>query len=293
MLSTLQPPLIRLTNLFPHRQVYAKCEFLAPSGCFKIRGAVHLLEHLSRVGGTKQLLVPSMGNTAMGIAVGARAYGFAVAAVVPQTLSRAKDEKLQALGVELIKIAGGGSELIRRATELAKERGAYFIHPHLDPLWTDGYQAIAQEILQQLPACPSLVFPLGGGGLLMGLTEYLLQHPAPVKLYGCEAYNYPTYTPFHHARSATVAEGLCLEIPHPRVQERIAAAHVELALVKEPDICLAMAELFQKQGLVVEGSSAVTTAFVKAHLDKLADPVSVILTGENITRDDFYRVIQE
>src|SRR5262245_11794314 len=133
MLETVQPPLVRLSNLFPDRQVYAKCEFLAPSGCFKIRGALNLLQYLSRQEGTRQLVVPSMGNTALGSAVGAKAYGFATAAVVPQTLSRAKDEKLRALGVELIKIAGGGSDLIRRATEIARERQAYFVHPHLDP----------------------------------------------------------------------------------------------------------------------------------------------------------------
>jgi hypothetical protein len=66
MLLPIHAPLIRLGNLFPDREVYAKCEFLAPSGCFKIRGAMHLLEHLSREGRTKQLVVPSMGNTALG-----------------------------------------------------------------------------------------------------------------------------------------------------------------------------------------------------------------------------------
>src|SRR5881409_1599711 len=105
-------PLIRLGNLFPSRAVYAKCEFLAPSGCFKIRGAAHLLDHLRRAGRTPPLVVPSMGNTALGAAVGARAFGFAMTGVVPQTIARAKDEKLQALGVELVKIAGGGRDLL-------------------------------------------------------------------------------------------------------------------------------------------------------------------------------------
>src|SRR5262249_58588169 len=131
----------------PDRKVYAKCEFLAPSGCFKIRGAVHLLDHLSREGGARQLIVPSMGNTALGAAVGAKAFGFGMIGVVPQTIARAKDEKLRALGVDLVKIDGKGSELLRRATEIARERGGYFVHPHLDPLWTDGYESIAAEIL--------------------------------------------------------------------------------------------------------------------------------------------------
>src|SRR5215831_14060560 len=184
MLAAVPTPLVRLSNLFPRRQVWAKCEHLALSGCFKIRGAVHLLEHLNRQGGSRQLVVPSMGNTALGVAVGARAFGFRVVGVVPQTISRAKDEKLQALGVDLLKIAGGGSDLIHTAMQVAREREAYFVHPHLDPLWTDGYQAIAREILQGLPGCRSLVFPVGGGGLLMGLTEYLGQHPASIQLIG-------------------------------------------------------------------------------------------------------------
>src|SRR6516225_7060758 len=138
MLPPLQTPLIRLGNLFPQRAVHAKCEFLAPSGCFKIRGAAHLLERLSPEGGPRHLVVPSMGNTALGAAAGAQAFGFTMTGVVPQTIAQAKDEKLRALGVELVKVAGGGSDLLRHATELAKERGGYFVHPHLDPLWTDG-----------------------------------------------------------------------------------------------------------------------------------------------------------
>src|SRR5204862_1619393 len=179
-LPPFQVPLVRLGNLFPRRAVYAKCEFLAPSGCFKVRGATHLLEHLSREGGTRQLVVPSMGNTALGAAVAAKAFGFGMVGVVPKTIARDKDEKLQALGVELIKIAGGGSDLLRRATDLAQERGAYFVHPHLDPLWTDGYQAIAAEVLRDLPDCRSLVIPVGGGGLLMGLLAHVQKTASPV-----------------------------------------------------------------------------------------------------------------
>jgi threonine dehydratase len=195
MLSLMQTPSIRLGNLFPRHDVYAKCEFVAPSGCFKIRGAAHLLDHLRREGDTRQLIVPSMGNTALGAATGAQAFGFTMTGVVPQTIARAKDEKLRALGVELIKIAGGGSDLLRCATDLAKERGGYFVHPHLDPRWTDGYQSIAAEAVRDLPGCRSLVFPVGGGGLLMGLLAYLRNNPAPVRLFGCEPYNYPKYAP--------------------------------------------------------------------------------------------------
>ena len=293
MLSLVPTPLIRLSNLFPQVEVHAKCEFLAPSGCFKIRGAAHLLEHLQREGRSPELIVPSMGNTALGAAVGAKAFGFKMTGVVPTTISKAKDEKLQALGVELVKITGGGSELLRRATVLAEERGGYFVHPHLDPLWTDGYQSIAAEVLDDLPNCGSLVFPVGGGGLLMGLLAHLRKFPSPVKLLGCEPYNYPKYARFDHARSTTIADGLLLETPHPSVQQAIVEANVAINLVVEDDIRAALRDIYQTQGLVIEPSSAITLAFVKTHAAELPPPLCVILTGENITREHHRRLIGE
>jgi threonine dehydratase len=291
MLATTPTPLVRLSNLFPTRHIYAKCEHLAPSGCFKIRGAVHLLNRLGQDGRTRHLVVPSMGNTALGIAVGARAFGFTVTGVVPQTIGRDKDEKLQALGVELVKITGGGSDLLRRATEIAKERGAYFIHPHLDPLWTDGYRIILEEVLRELPECRTLVFPVGGGGLLMGLTESLRRLPAPPRPIGCEAYNFPTYAAYTHARTRTIADGLVLDDPHPVVRERIAADGVAMRLVGEDEIRAAMAKLYRLQGLAVEPSSAITVAYAQAHAEEIAEPACVILTGCNIAWEDFVRLI--
>jgi threonine dehydratase len=286
-----QTPLIRLGNLFPEHQVYAKCEFLSPSGSFKTRGANHLLSRLSREERARQLVVPSMGNTALGAALGAREFGFTMTGVVPLTISRAKDEKLRALGVELVKIPGGGTDVLRRATLVAEERGAYFVHPHLDAQWTDGYQAIAEEVLRELPSCRSLVIPVGGGGLLMGLTECFLRHPAPIKLVGCEAYNFPTYARFDHARSPTIADGLILEEPHARVAERIANLGIPIHLVRDDDIRRAMADLYWRHALVVEPSSAITVALVRASGAALEEPVCVVLTGANIAREEFGRLI--
>lgn len=291
MLGTTSTPLVRLSNLFGEAPVFAKCEHLAPSGCFKIRGAVHLLNHLGREGRRPSLVVPSMGNTALGIAVAAKVFGFSVTGVVPQTISRDKDEKLHALGVELVKVAGDCNALLSRATEVAQQSGAYFVHPHLDPLWTDGYQIIVEEILRELPDCRTLVFPVGGGGLLMGLTEYLRRRSTPLQLIGCEAYNFPTYAPYTHPRTRTIADGLVLDDPHPAVRERIVVDHVEVRLVSEADIRAAMAELYHRQGLIVEPSSAITVALLRANAEKIESPVCVILTGANIAWEDFARLI--
>src|SRR5262249_22134729 len=120
-----------------------------------------------------------------------------------------------------------------------------------------------------------------------------LRAPARLQLFGCEAYNFPTYARHDHARTKTIADGLVLDVPHPKVQERIAAQAVAIRTVTDDEIRTAMAELYVKQGLLVEPSSAITAAFVKAHRDELEDPVCVILTGENITREDFFGLIME
>ena len=292
MLPLPPTPLVRLGNLFPEHPVFAKCEFLAPSGCFKIRGAVHLIESLIREDRRPELIVPSSGNTAVGAAVAAKALGFRMVGVVPETIARAKDDKLRALGVELVKITGGGSELLRRATELAQERGGYFVHPHLDPLWTDGYQSIAAEIHDLLPSCRSIVLPVGGGGLLMGLAKQLTASPACPRLFGCEPYSYPKYAQFDHSRGKTIADGLVLEFPHPAVQQVIAERRISISLVAEADIRRALAALYETQGLMVEPSSAITLAFVMNHLDELNGPICVILTGENIAREDHTKLCQ-
>ncbi len=289
----MRTPLVRLGNLFPDAPVYGKCEFLAPSGCFKIRGAVHLLEHLRAEGKSGQpLVVPSMGNTALGAAVGARSYGFRMVGVVPTTISRAKDEKLQALDVELLKIQGGGNDLLRRAVDVARERNGYMVHPHLDPLWTDGYQAIAEEIFEELPGCRAIVFPVGGGGLLMGLAEYVDRNRLDVQLVGCEPYNYPKYGTFHHERSRTLADGLLLETPHAKVKERIESQGIAIHLVPEKSVQAALRAVYWKQGLLIEPSSAVPVAHLLAG-SNWSGPVCVVLTGGNIAREDFDRILQE
>ena len=123
----------------------------------------------------------------------------------------------------------------------------------------------------------------------MGLTEHLRQGSAALRLFGCEPYNYPKYARFEHARSATIADGLILETPHPEVQERIAEDKTAVPLVSEADIRTALRDLFERHALMVEPSSAITTAFVKTHAAELDDPVCVVLTGGNITGEDHAR----
>src|SRR5205085_12511998 len=142
-----------------------------------------------------------------------------------------------------------------------------------------------------LPACHSIVIPVGGGGLLMGLLGHLQESGAPVRLFGCEPYSYPKYASFSHARSNTIADGLKLEKPHPKVQQAIAEAGIPIWLIAEQEIRAALKSIFDAQALVIEPSSAIALAAVKAHAAELQDPICVVLTGENIAREDHARLM--
>jgi threonine dehydratase len=64
-------------------------------------------------------------------------------------------------------------------------------------------------------------------------------------------------------------------------------------MVPDAEIKSAMKELYREQSLLVEPSSAVTVAYVRSHLHELPEPVCAILTGDNITREDFFGMIAQ
>jgi threonine dehydratase len=75
------------------------------------------------------------------------------------------------------------------------------------------------------------------------------------------------------------------------VQRVIAEDRIAIALVSEADIRASLKELWATQALVVEPSSATTLAFGKAHAGELEEPICVVLTGENIAREDHARLV--
>ncbi len=209
MLPIPPTPLVRLANLFPTREVYAKCEFLAPSGCFKIRGATHLLEHLQ----------PGGANPATGRAVdgehGPRRGRRCTGVRLRHDRRRAADHR-PGQGREA---ASPGRRVRSRSPAVAatccaapptSPRSA--AATSCIPTWIrSGPTATSPSPPRFCTPCPTAArscFPVGGGGLLMGLLAYLRNNPAPVRLFGCEPYNYPKYARFDHARSTTIADGL-------------------------------------------------------------------------------------
>jgi len=74
------------------------------------------------------------------------------------------------------------------------------------------------------------------------------------------------------------------------VQKAIADSGVAISLVTEAEIRSALRDLFESQGLEVEPSSAITVGFLKANTE-LDEPVCVVLTGENIVREDHARLM--
>jgi threonine dehydratase len=153
----------------------------------------------------------------------------------------------------------------------------------------------------------TLVTPVGGGGLAAGLAVWGRERARrPVRLVGVEA---AASSPVAAAVGAgsivpvtvedTLADGLAGNLEPGSVTPGLIGSDTTLAAVTEDEIVEAMRWLFSRHGLVVEGSAAVGLAAllagkVPAHaLEGVLDgaPLVVLLTGRNVTRATYARVL--
>lgn len=188
-------PLVRIQRLSPNPDValYAKLEFLNPTGSVKDRVAKALIEDLEasgRLGPESIILEPTSGNTGIALAMIARRKGYRVAVVLPDNVTRERRQLLGLFGAHIIDSPGGlGSN---GAVALAKELVAR------DPRYVMPYQygnpanpgvhasTTAEEILADCPEIDVFVAGLGTGGTLMGVGRRLKQHRSDIRVIAAE-----------------------------------------------------------------------------------------------------------
>jgi L-serine/L-threonine ammonia-lyase len=145
---------------------------LQASGSFKLRGVGRLVQQ--RVAeGAKAVVCASGGNAGMAAALAARACEVPVTIVVPQTTASAVREAITARGAKVVVHGAVWDEAHERATVLAKEQGAVYVHPFDDPLLWHGHATLIDEVVRAGVAFDCVVASVGGGGLLAGIVEGL------------------------------------------------------------------------------------------------------------------------
>ena len=155
-------------------KVYLKPENMQYTGAYKLRGAYYKISTLSEEDRAKGLITASAGNHAQGVAYAAKAFGCKATIVMPTVTPLIKVNRTKSYGAEVVLHGDVYDDACAKAYELAEEYGYTFVHPFDDLDVATGQGTIAMEIVQELPTVDYILAPIGGGGLITGVTGMLL-----------------------------------------------------------------------------------------------------------------------
>ena len=278
-----------------------KAENLQPVGAFKLRGAWHRLTALDEVSRARGVVAFSSGNHAQGIAWAARRLGIAATIVMPADAPPSKREGTLALGAEIVDYdrATESRELIAR--RLAEARGATLV-PSFDDPWviegqgSAGIEAAAQMAALGLPAPTHVVSPCGGGGLAAGLTLALPE--AKVTVVEPEGWDDMRRSleagwiePVGDNPPPTACDSLQTTRVSPLTFEVLARRGAEGVAVSEADVAAAQRFAAERLRLVVEPGGAVALAALLTGKVTPTDGMLVLLSGGNVNRAAYARVL--
>ncbi len=171
-------PLITMEplNMLLKYQVYLKAESLLPSGAFKFRGAFNKISWLKEnYGDNVEVVTASSGNHGMAVALSSRLLGLKATVVVPSITPEIKKECIRSFGADIIVSGATYDDSFLEACRIAEEKGCYYVHSVSDVEVLGGQGTISLEIIRQLPDVEQIVVPLGGGGLITGISYAIKQ----------------------------------------------------------------------------------------------------------------------
>jgi threonine dehydratase len=257
-----------------NNQVLLKREDLQSVFSFKLRGAYNRIANLSETVASRGAVCASAGNHAQGVALAAKRRGIPAVVVMPQTTPQIKIQAVQDLGAEVVLHGDDYDSAYDRALTLSRERNLVFVHPFDDPDVIAGQGTIGVEILRQTGGNVDAIFvPIGGGGLIAGISVYVKYLYPNVRVIGVEPEDAASmYESLRAGKRVTLdrvgifADGVAVK----RVGEETFAlcrTYVdEILLVDTDEICAAIQDVFEDTRSIVEPAGALAVAGVKKYV---------------------------
>ena len=269
-------------------EVWLKFENLQFTASFKERGALNKLLLLGEDGRRRGVIAMSAGNHAQGVAYHARRLGTRAVIVMPRGTPNNKVRSTQVLGAEVVLEGDTLAEAASHAHKLEAREGLTFIHPYDDAAIVAGQGTVALEMLEQAPGLDVLVVPVGGGGLIAGMTVAAKALKPGIEVLGVESKAYcAMYQRLNElpveVGGDTIAEGLAVrdvgELPLKLIKELVK----EILIVEEETIERAIVCLIEIEKTVAEGAGAAGLAALLAHPALFAGKrVGIPICGGNI-----------
>jgi threonine dehydratase len=291
-------PVVAAPQLGPG--ISLKLETMQPTGSFKVRGGMAAVAATLRADPDRAVIGSSAGNHGLGLAYASSQLGARVTVIVPRLASAAKVSAIQQFDVRLVLHGEEYGEAEAHALDLAAQDGSRYVSPYNDPDVIAGQATIARELLEQVPNLGTVVVPVGGGGLVSGVTLGLAG--SGVRVIGVESEASPSMTAAVAAGhivpitvEPTLADGLSGNLEPGAITVDVAlSGGVEILTVSEADIRSAMAFSAHKMGLVIEGAGAVGVAALRTGRigpDPDGKETVVLLTGRNVAPGTLQEVL--
>lgn len=294
-------PLDRSRALSDHvgGPVFVKCENLQRTGSFKIRGAYNRIARLSgseRMGG---VVAASAGNHAQGVALAASLAGVRSTVYMPAAASLPKVEATKRYGAEVELVGKDFGEAFARAVEYTESCGATFVHPFDHPHVIAGQGTVGLEIIEQLPEVKTVVVPVGGGGLISGVSAAIKATNPGVRFIGVQAAGAAAFPlslergrPVALDRMSTIADGIAANAPGDLTLSHVEQLVDEIVIVSDEAIAEALVFTAERMKVVIEPAAAASVAAILTNVGNVIPPVCVLLSGGNIDPLLLLRVIR-
>ncbi len=167
-------------------KVYLKPENMQRTGAYKVRGAYYKISTLTDEERSRGLITASAGNHAQGVAFAAREFGCKATIVMPTVTPLIKVNRTKSFGADVVLHGDVYDDAYAYACKLAEENGYTFVHPFNDLDVATGQGSIAMEIVQELPTVDYILVPIGGGGLITGVSTLAKMLNPKIKVIGVE-----------------------------------------------------------------------------------------------------------
>jgi threonine dehydratase len=272
-------------------EVYLKKENLQVTGAFKLRGAFNRIASLIESGKSGGVVAASAGNHAQGVAYSAKYFDIDATIVMPESTPLTKVQGVKSLGAKVILHGSNYDEAYAYAISYAKQEGLEFVHPFTDDEVISGQGTIALEMLDEVENLDAVVVPVGGGGLISGISTAIKSINPDIKVIGVSALgasamrnSYEAKKPLDTLSVRTIADGIAVRDTSAITLDYILKNVDEFIGVGEDEIAAAILFLLERQKLLVEGAGAVGVASLiqgKIELEK-GSRVGIVLSGGNI-----------
>ena len=269
-------------------EIWLKFENLQFTAAYKERGALNKLLQLSAEERARGVIAASAGNHAQAVAYHAKRLGIPATIVMPESTPTVKVTQTAGHGAKVVLHGNIVDDAFAKARELALEKGYVFIHAFDDPQIIAGAGTVGVEMLEDAPDLDAIVVPIGGGGLMSGVSIAARAIKPDIELIGVEAELYPSMKCAIQdcqmpLGGDTLAEGIAVKHPGELTSRILAELANDVVLVSERDLERAVAMLVGIEKTVVEGAGAAGLAAI------LSDParyqgrkVGTLLCGGNI-----------